>query len=1073
MLPGETPQGVEIYKSTRTVLQPILSNLLFLSQRTAEKLSGESVEIQAREAKIGRMKTGVDVYLKEWEKAPEKNTLIESVSKARETFEEKKETGTEQDAAKEAYQIALTGFLFAQNKELYKADKGSLTAFDSSKEQRQIEGVLRAVNETAAQHLHIGTGEGKSTVILPITALVEAATNKNGKVVLGSANGILVDELRHNTRRLADVMSSTIPCFKDKVKLNAVGNAETGENEVPIEDLSMQMTKDVFLTGAISEETREKQKNNFWQQYTQGGNGNMLLIDRDTDAERAIDIYIGEEKDLVFKWMDDPEQFKEKCPKIFMDEAHVAYDKGTPYSQTGRSEAIGEEDIKTGVSKWLIHYIVAQEIKETDVTASGGGYELTDDARKKLDSIQIHRIDKNNESSYSRSFYAGVDIILESIDIHMEGKQKDRFTHKLKEEMVHNVPGGKSLGEGEAGDEAQISRKDYIQSVGDEIAKFVKLREKIFTEKAGKVIIRDAYIDELLSEHKYTPTAQSAVLAITGLFEPIKRETAYKTATYPSFVEAVGDKLVALSGTLMYPDQKEQVMKKGSFAKFLKRITGCETYTISTPEMKAFPQPQLFEFNTKMYEKLSLDIKKDERPALIVDFNGLESAMKTFEYMKSIYGEDIVRLLPAKPSGGDIQDEKNYLKQLDEYRGELAQGMIKVLISSGSAALGVNFEKPDGSFPDMRTVMLGLPDSEERIVQTIARRRMIEGDGGNHLWYLSLPDVETQVSLLEKQTKRYYIGTQKSQQQMHTALLKAIKSPEKTYDLIKTLMREVKFSKAQDEKYTIRYDSLINDEVIPHATNRLAIRIATELLGYDKETSARITNLNTKMESVEGKSVSEEDKIKKLILDTYVRTFGLPSTIHDDAQSTSFIYALEQKEIFGAHFTEEQFEIKMRLLKQGIFGTTPASFNIDRYTDEWFEAHKKTVDDYMKVTEYAQNAATLVHLQDPAWSSSFYVTRQVDTSVYNSTNLRQTISLSNAMEFEIREVLLPKGGKERYMFVTQGQNHFALFNATGQPICAPNDQSIEIIRIETIQSLVRVSIDGQVAEVPLSFISLQ
>ncbi|MFH0773824.1 MAG: hypothetical protein V1922_05955 [bacterium] len=1105
MLTAELPQ-----MSIKGKIQPILTKLSRLSGQTAEVLSGESVEIHTREAKISRMQKGVALFIGQWEQTPNKNKLLDSVSQAKRIFEAKqvqygegslkgykssleaekdrlreellklemvqcytqdgdtkeknarkatlaqlnaaynetheairttkfKTPEEEFDAAQEAYQVALTGFLFAKNKELYKADKGSLDAYDSKKEARQIEGVLRAINETAGQHLHIGTGEGKSTVILPIASLVDAATNTDGKVVVGSANGVLVDELKKSTTRLAHELRTT-NLFGD-IDLHNVTTEGKSNNEGEEEDLSAQITQDVLLQGSISKETKEKQKSSYWKQYIQRSENDDLLSERADKKVHKIDLYFGDEKDLVFKWMDDPEAFVGKCPKIYMDEAHVAYDKGTPYSKTGQSEAIGEDDVRGGVSNWLIHYIVAQEIKETDVVPSGGGYILAEDTRTKLNTIQFHKINPQNKKSYAQSFYKGVDIILGTLGVDMQGQQKERFAQTLLTEMERSLRHGK-----ERKTESEQRRRDHVQSIGDEIAKFVRLKDKIFTETAGHIVIRDAYIDELLSEHKYNPAAQSAVLAITGIFEPIKKEVAYKTATYPSFVHAIGDRFVALSGTLMHPNPEKKIMEKGSFASFLKTTTGCETCVITPPEMKPLPKPQLFEQTDEMYTALATDLKwemgfdqesgykdthKGIRPTLLVDFNGLENATRTYKHMQAIYGEENVRLLLSKPTGGDKEAERRYVRQLNEYRSDLAQGKISMLVSSGSAALGVNFERPDGTFPDMRTVMIGMPDSEERVTQTIGRRRLGEGSTRNHLWYLSLSDLEIQESLLEKQTKRYYLSLERSQQQMHTALMKVKSDPDKVFSLIKTLMHKAKTSRAQDEEYSIRYDTIMNDEAIPYATSRLKRRIASELLGYDEETIKRITDPEHEPETL-------EDKTRQLTLDEYTRTFGLPSTIHEDAQRMSFTYALEQKKLFDVQTVVGQFEDQMRLLRQGIFDKTPASFNIDRYVDEWYKDSKKAVGDYMRLTNFALHARQLTEMQDERSRSAAFLPLAMKKEVYEESSLVSELRANNGLVFEIREVVSPTGERTRVICFTEEDTHFSLFEPISLgPIVAP------------------------------------
>jgi hypothetical protein len=84
---------------------------------------------------------------------------------------------------KESLQENLTAYLFSLNRQLYKENGGE--NYDLEKEKRQIEAVSRALK---GEHIHMGTGEGKSTVVLPITAIVEALTSENKNVIIASTD---------------------------------------------------------------------------------------------------------------------------------------------------------------------------------------------------------------------------------------------------------------------------------------------------------------------------------------------------------------------------------------------------------------------------------------------------------------------------------------------------------------------------------------------------------------------------------------------------------------------------------------------------------------------------------------------------------------------------------------------------------------------------------------------------------------------------------------------------------------------------------------------------------------------
>ena len=58
--------------------------------------------------------------------------------------------------------------------------------YDYEKETRQIEAVASLLD---GNHLHMGTGEGKSAVVLPIYSIVHALTSSEHDAILSTGNG--------------------------------------------------------------------------------------------------------------------------------------------------------------------------------------------------------------------------------------------------------------------------------------------------------------------------------------------------------------------------------------------------------------------------------------------------------------------------------------------------------------------------------------------------------------------------------------------------------------------------------------------------------------------------------------------------------------------------------------------------------------------------------------------------------------------------------------------------------------------------------------------------------------------
>lgn len=1077
---GSLLNKISVLSHESLILDPVEANILNMKAEVHSAMRWFEAD---RTSAYARIKRSYEAF-KSAERALEtpsehpKTTPEEAESARRAQVRLQEEQEQAFEAARDAYQIQLTSFLFTRNKEEFRAAKGSLESYDLRKEDKQIEGVIRALH---GQHLHMGTGEGKSTVVLPITALIDAATNSDGRVIIGSANGLLVDELKANTTKIAHILDE-LPFYKDSLTLSDLHEREEKDHK-EYDQIIRDMNRDYLTNGALSDQTKEKIKTQHWEKYVTDWSDPHKTMAQDGErtylgeGDGSIKVFFADEKQLVFDWMKNQELFEKQCPQIFMDEAHVAFDKKTPYTLTNESISLSDFDVRTGAVDWVVRYMVAQKLKPIDVAPHGGQDELKSDAlRVKLEALDFKSITVDGTDEDSIQFKNAIGVISSSLGIPPEGQAN--LQEQILKDLQANVPPANenrlpfglqrsnkemrelnkrikqvklSLLSDREGDERHkkhttelhallderdlairadaesevryaqqktdrelqdldkkirqvklnimltgreggevhegyknelknlLDEKDvalranetepenahqlYMSDIVTDLARFIRLKDKQFIDQEGGVVIRDSYVDELMEQQKYNPRIQATVLALVGKFEPIKRKIAFKTDTYPSFIHAVKDNIVGFSGTLMYPDPQKARMKKGGFASFLERETGREVKMLAVPEIKPFPQPELHMTTDEVYAQLAKDLKwegfidtevrKQARPTLIVDFNGVSSGMKTYEEMKKLYGEGRVRLLSSKPTEGEAAQK--YQQDLDMYRRQLANGDIDVLVSTGSAALGVNFTKDDGSFPDLRTVSLGLPDSEERIAQTIGRRRMKENDTRNHLWYLSMDALETSISLLQSEKHIYKFDLKKTQEEMRHALNKAIVEGDrkKAAKLVFDLMGETRGSRATDDEFQQGYDHLINDEVVPYAKKHLVRKIAKELLHYDEAT----INLLLDEEFLNGKKEQKPTRqqlIQLSLLDAYYQNLGLPSTLYNDIMAQQMLAQMQNPDLFPTHFIHEQTPMQLQKLRSYVFNSDKdpnTGYHLDTVLDEWFEQSKESVSEYAKMVD--------------------------------------------------------------------------------------------------------------------------
>jgi len=921
--------------------------------------------------KIIRLTHAIDTYKNQWLTSREQAEVIFSSLQGR--FIDKQKQGKMDEATKESYQAALAGYLFAENKRSFEQQNAG-TGYSSEKEGRQIKAVALAIDK---QHLHMGTGEGKSSVVIPISAIVEAATNGQGKVVVGSANGLLVEELTQNIKKYTEMVSN-LACNKN-VTINT--QRISSENEQRGERTVKQLMRDSLLENESGIQAKNQQFDSFWNSIIETTNERKEEKYYETSKDYHhgdISVYVGEERNIVFDWMGNRKIFEKGCPTILMDEAHVAFDRGSPYSQTSGSEALSNETIQSGISEYLANYIVAQRLKlglkGGLIKPSKGGYELSDQGVLKAQLTNISNITIEGKDEDSLSFMDGVDIVLKNIG-HVPPKRRVQIAEDLLANLKQFIPERTNPLEK---DEIGTNQFAYFESIGNEIAKMLPNKEKMFTtNRRGKNQLRDAYIDQLLSNNKYNPTTQMAVLAIAGKFEPIERSISYKNSTYASFVYGVQDKLVAFSGTLMTPDPLKRRMKRGAFAAFLESTTKRNVHMLASPEIKLFPKPRLLDDTEGLYNLLVNNLTQEQmRPTLIVDNGSLDSAKETYAKIVEKFGKQRVRLLTSKPAEGDEKEERKYERDLDRFRKQLAEGEIDILISSGSAALGTNFVKKDAHFPDLRTITIGMPESEEKMAQTIGRRRLLEGETQNHFWYLTQADIEPYITYFKDEKDKSFYDLKKGKGEITDDIQRAKNDPDKLFKIMVEFWDKARAARAVDTDFAVGYDILMNQEVIPTVERYMKTQIALKILGFTEQELTLIYKQEEKTqrdgqrhEMVSEEIEAEERKAwdfrkKRKLIDWTYQQMGTPSTLYSDIQQAYSLLPPVPKSSTNAISTAAIN--RLLEMKKYIFAnpegkaTNEIGFGLSAYLDSWFESGKESVSGYINTTQIKENMDTIV-----------------------------------------------------------------------------------------------------------------
>ncbi len=732
-------------------------------------------------------------------------------------FESFQKYGSE--TARNELQSKLVGYLFAQNRNFFEADKGSLEHYDMSREKRQIEGVLRALH---GDHLHMGTGEGKSSVVIPVASLVEAATTDRRDIIVSSSNWTLLEELKGNTQRFGEALSR-LSCFREGVEYAdlryGAKKEDDGKKTETKEKLKTQMEREAIVEGSYSEKLVQELKNSHWEQMLAPENSQTqeTLRKRPVHKDQPLTprILFASEKDLVFQYMEDKDAFRRECPKIFMDEAHTAFDRNTPYQNINETVYKSPQAVRQATHDWLMYYMVGQQIQPTDMEPALGSHYLTDEGSKKLERIDLGQIrndirDGVVSNSWTEAFMKGVDLMAAQRGIDITSDQP-----KILQEFLLKMADGFCSEFGLGDPQREQETKGYAAAIGNQIGQMMHEREKMFTIGSnGNIVVRDAYIDELLSEHKYDPEVQLAATAIVGKFEVVTKGQANKTVRFPSFVNAVADRITCFSGTLLYPDPLTGKIKKGAFANFLEAHTFRKARLVTPPEVKRVPRPQMVETvadsQKAMLDKLADIQHQPEKPTLLIDFNGLDSTKMAYEEAVRRFGKDSVYLLPPKPTG-NLVEEQAYKKELDRVTRALADGTIRMVVSSGSAGTGINIAHADGTFPDLRVALLGMPESEQQLVQAIGRRRLSDISGQERFyWIMSKEGLSEYTTLYEEMSGKHklHLGDYGESRQQKEEYVERVKDdPEKLLRTLLDFMHKKQASMSESNDFVIRYDT--------------------------------------------------------------------------------------------------------------------------------------------------------------------------------------------------------------------------------------------------------------------------
>lgn len=691
----------------------------------------------------------------------------------------------------EETQATLAGLFFALNRSQYDEK-----VFDKEKEGRQIEAVAAFLS---GFHLQMGTGEGKSTTVFPIVALVEALTNQKKSAVLATSDESNLADLRSGVENLINLAK------KHEIDLTAISIKQKENKQTQLDpNIQKNMVAETSIEGKYSSETEKSIKRQYWEKALGQEDGDYDFLYKKR-GEIKPSIILTTDRDLVFGFAENQKKFIDNIPEIYMDEADIPYNRRTPYKQTAPAFYFSPQEIQETTTHWLIDYLIWHQLKPTDFQPGKKGYELPDVKLNKIRKLRLSELIKNRPNLFNKAAL----IIANKL-----GLTPDQIIY-LKEKLSQSII-----------DIETSASQTMIQSVDDQSLESVKevnyeeiaRRLANFYKKSGVfykssksetgIQVRDQYIDQVLEDHHFTPDDQLAILAIEGKFDFVQLDQATKkTLTFQTFINSIKDKFHGASGTLKFPDPDLKKVVDTNFSRFLSEATGRKVFDVTQPEIKDLPAPKILDTDEETIEELvkEVNIHQDKQPTLVISYD-IQSSEKIYYQLRKTLGKK-VGYIETKPS--DPEKVKSYNSIVKKLYQQLADGEIDVLVSSGASGFAVNIVKSDKSYPDLHIVLHNLPANRQLLMQNLSRRRL---KGSSFSWFISKEYLDLYMMLFEEKVDvlSHALG-ELDILEIKERLEKIKDEPDMALPLILEILRKAEIYEAANDEFLILYDDMIEN----------------------------------------------------------------------------------------------------------------------------------------------------------------------------------------------------------------------------------------------------------------------
>ncbi len=715
-IPPSSPSMKDILRrleaSASSRLEPVAQGVLGMAQSIEDRLTGE-FKYQTRTKKITDLinqPTGDQQLV----------TAVEAASQGK---------PKEQESA----QDQLIAYLYAKVRAKFNQEG---RVYNPEREDKQITAILHLLK---GDHVHLPTGFGKSSLVLPITTIVHALTRGENPILTTVNNQLLKD--------LEGYINDFCTFLPEKIK----PQLQLEEDEESPEDLSKSYGE------------------RFWHHALTTPESPPPFIAK--DGQKTI--FLTEDRHLVFRTMEDRQRWG-KLPWVYFDEAHVPYDRKSPYvtTQEGELTEAGKADFR---QQWLVTRVLSQSLGDSDFTKENGEYHLTDQAYDKLRLLS----------------------------------QSDGFAQKV-DEQIDTI----SLKTGEDRNSIRKDFSDWWNKLGDEKGKVTEMlstwlaqikpyqlgSEYVYDDK-DQLVVRDQYLGLYLKDHRFDPFVDLVLSARDNRFSYVPLIKASRSViNYSSFIALVlGGRLSVTSGTLLYPDLVSKSPTSSDFANFLNHCTEGHVVKVDW-SAKNPPSPDFYPDNDSALAELTKRFQSaPAKPTLIVCWNEEEGKAIREKLLAQFPGQ--VRLISGET--GEVEAKGIY--QLMEKNDSSAT----FVVSTGKTGLGVDIKHPD-----LRVALFNMPLTQLQVWQALGRRR---GEGEDFHWFITAPSLQKFIDVLDPEIpalKRIF--GQKPEFEKISANLSG-SDPKLKLSALNRLFNRFRTLAPADDELTITMDKFYFDRLKPKA----------------------------------------------------------------------------------------------------------------------------------------------------------------------------------------------------------------------------------------------------------------